>query len=258
MKKKNVLIIMLIIILLLLTSIIYYSKKIHKNNNYKLNYGIVFNSSKNTQIYFLYSTNNKIYYTNGYNPENIFIVTSNQNYIDKNIINMAEEELKENNFTFNYNNNQITITNIVKSVYSHYPTIDDLKLQLDIIEKNNSYSQYNYDSVICEKVEENTLYYTDKYGINIYLENIKNIYVIYNNQKYELKEILLKNDDLSDNIYYFFKNQPDTITGSNWFENNTLEGISNNDIRITRDFNNNQLYYTIKCNKYLFDNYIEK
>ncbi len=258
MKKNNKKIIFILFIPIILVLIIFLwvnfllslGKKADEDINTvdgDIQFGTIINSKKDNDKYFLYSDDKKIYYLKGLKPSDIYIVRSRINVVDDNVNKVALEKFNDGVYSFRNDDNSIFIQNVLYSVYNISPSIYALKTQLDIVEEDNKYDTYLYDSVVCNKEAESYLYYTDRFGRKIYLDGVANIYVTYNGTKYELKDILIENDSISDNVYYMFRNSANTTIRYYASEKNVIEGLNYENVRIANIFSDNEQYYKIKC-----------
>lgn len=251
MKNKKSIVFLILICFIL---IVYGSWKIFsspKSNEDVFDYGVIYNSSKSNVQSFLYADEEKIYYLDGYTPEDVFIVTSSINNVDEDAIIMAQESLQNGKMEFTYTNgNRIYIQNVLPAVYNWTPTINNLKKQVDIVEEEYNYDDYSFDNIVCSENKDKKLYYTDKFGRSIYTVGVDQIYVEYNGQNYELKTILEANNSISDNVYLSFRNDPRTIiTYLADDDNSVIEGLTqeDNNMYIGQKFSNNEIYYIFRC-----------
>lgn len=251
MKNKKIVIFLIMICFIL---IIYGSWKIYclsKSREDLFDYGVIYSSSKSDIQSFLYADEEKIYYLDGYNPKDVFIVSSSINDVDENALILAQENIRDGKMSFNYNEeNRIYIQNILPAIYNWTPTIDELKKQVDIIEKEYNYNEYSFVNIVCSENNVKKLYYTDKFGRNIYTDGVEQIYVEYNDKNFELQTILTANNSISDNVYLTFRKDPRTIiTYLNNDDDSIIEGLTQegNNMYLEQKFSNNEVYYIFKC-----------
>lgn len=221
--------------------------KILDNSVIDFNYETIFDETKkNNNKYFLFSDYENIYYLNGLNPKDVTIITSSINEINKDIYEKAREEFKEGKKTFLYGgNNIISFNNVVYAAYDYSPDISILSSKLDIIKNEKEPKDFELVDIVFNKKLENTLYYTDRFGIKIYTDGIEKIYVSFLGKTCELREVLNKDVDLSDDVYYSLKKAKNSVITSYLDEKNVIEGVNLNDIRITQNYVNGELYYNI-------------
>ncbi len=252
MKKKVVIILSIAIIFLAITGafILIKNKNIWFDNSKLIyNYLVIVNQEKEKgKKYFLYSNEDKIYYLDGINPKNVIIVNSNINEVNNEIYKQAEEFVKKGEKSFVYNNNRIELEPVIFSAYNFSPHISILKEKLDIIEEKKEKLDYKFDSITPNKNVNDELYYSDKYGRNIYIKGISEIFVIYNNKKYELREVLKENDSLADDVFYFIKKKSGNCSSSypKDIEPHVLDGYTIENLRITQNYENDTLFYILK------------
>lgn len=251
MKNKKFIIILIIICSILAICIFWKMFSLQKTNKDNFSYGVVYYSSKDNKQYFLLADEKKIYFLDGYNPKNVFIVTSSINVVDDNAISLAKENALNGKFDFAYTGeNRIYTQNILPAVYNWTPTIYDLKEQVNIVEEEYDYKEYDFSNIVCSEDNNKKLYYTDKFGRNIYTEGVDHIYVNYKDEKYELKTILEKNDSISDNVYLSFRKDSKTIvTYLSDDDDSVIEGLKqdNTNMYLGQKFFDNEIYYIFKC-----------
>lgn len=249
-NKKNIIFLVVVFVILIVYGVwkIFYSQKI---NDYDLSYGVIYDSPKSDIKSFLYADDKKIYYLNGYNPLDVFIVTSSINNVEEEAIIMAQENIQNGKMDFVYTvGNRINVRNILPAVYDWLPTIDDLKKQIDIIEEKYDYKEYSFVDIICNENEDRKLYYTDQFGRKIYTEGVDQIYVEYDGENYELQTVLEKNNSISDNVYLSFRKDPRTIiTSFSSDDDSVIEAITQegNNMYLRQIFSNNEIFYVFRC-----------
>lgn len=201
-KKNKIIIITIFIFAFIIVGLrIWLNKKDTQSN--QLNYRILYkeNEMRNDEKYYLYADRYNIYYLEGYNPDNIYILISSIGVIDEEIYNIAQENFKTGTYYFQIGSNHLAIENIVVSLHKIHVYIEDIAKEFSIQKDPNQIFSFDYVSYIESSNEGEILYYEDPYFNKIYMQGLSSITVRYQNENYELSSLLQLRKEFSENVY---------------------------------------------------------
>ncbi len=254
LKKYRV--IFIIIGLIIIGVLIYYFlllKENNNNNNNTLNFRIINNNDyiNDTQLYYLFSDNNNMYYLRGKNPNDIFILISSIGVIDDNIYNLAVKKFQNKQKSFEIDGNILRMNNVKYSLYSLELGIDEFMTKMNVEKEPYENIEFKATDYEIDVDKNRTLYYTDKNGVKIYNENLKYIKIIdKNNKKFELFEFLAKYNLPSDVIYNIFELENSTFEDSIFLLSDStqpslIKAIQYRNLRVSCYYENNEIFYVM-------------
>lgn len=248
MKKSIVIISFVCIILIILAFLIFNNKDLDDNELVYTIINLNENHATKSDVYYLYSDENYKYFIKE-NPKKMYVLLSSIGEIDNKIYKIAKKKLADGNYRFSIDNNYLRMNQLVKSLHLEEIKIDELKSSIDIISEENNYhyqiDEYNYKKDDAIKLN---LYYTDQYNIKIYLDGISYFKIKYNNDYIELSEFLKNSNCLSDSIFYSINTGSKTndfMYLSEVYDSNNILSIIYGNIKIAKQFKNNEIYYII-------------
>lgn len=113
------------------------------------------------------------------------------------------------------------------------------------MKKKHPQIKYTFKHCTFSQNQDYQIYFTDKNNVNIYTKGIKEIVFEYNNELYELKELLEMNDDSFYRLFNELKNDSSSIIFYD-SDDETLQSIIHYKLQITLKFVDEQLHFYIE------------
>ena len=246
----------MLFILLLICLGIYKKFNGVKEESGNLNYKILYKQKTCENKDYVIFSDEKYKYTISENPKNVYLVISTTNEITNNDFAEAKKNFDNGLYNFYYNNKIVIIYDIEYALYANKILISDiinspeLKIKRTVNNINFSLNDYKISKV---DDSDKKLYYQDKFGVKLYVQNMDSIKVKINDNYQELSDVLSQYDEITNNIYVALLKTENTICSGT--ETYKLTGTCGKSLRIDICYENNEVYYlmypfTIKYSEY--------
>ena len=260
LKNHKIIIVIILLIMVFLIFFFFFSKDRRKEveGNNVLNFRIIDNNKTidENYSYYLYSDNKNMYYLKGKDPNNIFILISNIGVIDDNIYDIAVQKFQNGQRKFEIEGNNLRMNNVKYSLYSWELTIDEFLSKSNYVEiVPYKFIDYKVSSYTENSSKNRQLYYTDKNGVKIYNENVKNLEIIDDSGEIlELSKFLEKYNLPSDNVYDIFEMENSTMEEpvfllSDSTKPTMIKATQYKNLKVSCYYEYNEIYYVISYEK---------